>query len=113
LNYICPAVLEAVFLHGLKETFLGRLSSRLGSEFSPRMPEPSFWTFALVFSHKQVGRRGPFIKGGNFTEKFLRRANYVFLYISIRVLCYGNDLLGFSSNFLILEFKFPVAVVHK
>jgi hypothetical protein len=47
-------VLEAIFLHGLKETFLGRLSSRLGSEFSPRMPEPSFWTFALVFSHKQV-----------------------------------------------------------
>jgi hypothetical protein len=47
-------VLEAIFLHGLKATFLGRLSSRLGSEFSPRMPEPSFWTFALVFSHKQV-----------------------------------------------------------
>lgn len=48
------SVLEAMFLHGLKATFLGRLSSRLGSEFSPRMPEPSFWTFALVFSHKQV-----------------------------------------------------------
>ena len=50
--------LEAVFVHGLKETFLGRLSSRLSSKeavvSSPKMPEPSFWTFALVFSHKQV-----------------------------------------------------------
>jgi len=50
--------LEAVFVHGLKETFLGRLSSRLSGHetrvTSPKMPEPSFWTFALVFSHKQV-----------------------------------------------------------
>jgi len=50
--------LEAVFVHGLKETFLGRLSSRLSGHeatvASPKMPEPSFWTFALVFSHKQV-----------------------------------------------------------
>jgi len=54
---LCTAV-EAVFVHGLKETFLGRLSSRLASHearvSSPKMPEPSFWTFALVFSHKQV-----------------------------------------------------------
>jgi len=47
-------VLEATFVHGLKETFLGRLSSRLQESSSPRMPEPSFWTFCLVFSHKQV-----------------------------------------------------------
>ena len=49
--------LEAVFVHGLKETFLGKLTSRFSSESaagSPRMPEPSFWTFALVFSHKEV-----------------------------------------------------------
>jgi len=50
--------LEAIFVHGLKETFLGKLSSRFSSSDggvgSPRMPEPSFWTFALVFSHKEV-----------------------------------------------------------
>ena len=50
--------LEAVFVHGLKETFLGKLTSRFSSADagvgSPRMPEPSFWTFALVFSHKEV-----------------------------------------------------------
>ena len=53
---LCTA-LEAIFVHGLKETFLGRLSSRLvGQEAvsSPKMPEPSFWTFALVFTHKHV-----------------------------------------------------------
>ena len=52
---LCTAI-EAVFIHGLKETFLGRLSSRFGEGGSgtPRMPEPSFWTFALVFSHKEV-----------------------------------------------------------
>lgn len=52
---LCIAI-EAVFIHGLKETFLGRLSSRFGEGGSgtPRMPEPSFWTFALVFSHKEV-----------------------------------------------------------
>jgi len=54
-NRLCTA-LEAIFSHGLKETFLGRLSSRLsdGGVSSPRMPEPTFWTFALVFSHKEV-----------------------------------------------------------
>ena len=50
--------LEAMFVHGLKETFLGKLSSRFSSSDagvgSPRLPEPSFWTFALVFSHKEV-----------------------------------------------------------
>ena len=52
---LCTA-LEAVFIHGLKDTFLGRLSSRFsdGGVASPKMPEPSFWTFALVFSHKEV-----------------------------------------------------------
>ena len=52
---LCTA-LEACFIHGLKETFLGRLQSRFseGGVGSPRMPEPSFWTFALVFSHKEV-----------------------------------------------------------
>ena len=52
---LCTA-LEACFIHGLKETFLGRLSSRLQDSgvSSPRLPEPSFWTFALVFSHKEV-----------------------------------------------------------
>jgi len=48
------AVLEAIFVHGLKETFLGRLTSRLQDSASPRMPEPSFWTFCLVFSHRAV-----------------------------------------------------------
>jgi len=48
------AVVEAIFVHGLKETFLGRLTSRLQDTASPRMPEPSFWTFCLVFSHRAV-----------------------------------------------------------
>jgi len=48
------SVLEAIFVHGLKETFLGRLTSRLQDTASPRMPEPSFWTFCLVFSHRAV-----------------------------------------------------------
>ena len=50
--------LEAVFVHGLKETFLGKLTSRFsasdGGVGSPKMPEPSFYTFALVFRHKEV-----------------------------------------------------------
>ena len=53
---LCTA-LEAVFVHGLKETFLGRIfSSRFneGGAGTPKLPEPSFWTFALVFSHKEV-----------------------------------------------------------
>jgi len=53
-NRLC-SILEAIFIHGLKETFLGRLSARLAlADMSPKMPEPSFWTFVLVFSHKEV-----------------------------------------------------------
>lgn len=48
------SVLEALFIHGLKSTFLGRFPSWGGGDFSPRLPEPSFWTFALLYSHKQV-----------------------------------------------------------
>lgn len=49
-------VLEALFVHGLKDTFLGRLSARFqdSSSASPRLPDPSFWTFCLVFSHRAV-----------------------------------------------------------
>eukprot|EP00088_Acartia_fossae_P004865 TRINITY_DN12103_c0_g1_i6.p1 TRINITY_DN12103_c0_g1~~TRINITY_DN12103_c0_g1_i6.p1 ORF type:complete len:954 (-),score=221.58 TRINITY_DN12103_c0_g1_i6:488-3349(-) len=48
------SVLEAMFIHGLKSTFLGRFPLWGGGDFSPRLPEPSFWTFALLYSHKQV-----------------------------------------------------------
>jgi len=47
-------ILEALFIHGLKPTFLGRFPLWGGGEFSPRLPEPAFWTFALLYSHKQV-----------------------------------------------------------
>jgi hypothetical protein len=48
------SVLEALFIHGLKSTFLGRFPLWGGGDLSPRLPEPSFWTFALLYSHKQV-----------------------------------------------------------
>jgi len=47
-------ILEAIFIHGLKAPFLGRFPLWGGGESSPRLPEPAFWTFVLLYSHKQV-----------------------------------------------------------
>jgi hypothetical protein len=44
-------VVEAILLHGLKETFLQLLTS-LGSDETQK-PNPSFWSFILLFLHKQ------------------------------------------------------------
>lgn len=52
LNSLCT-VLEAIFIHGLKETFLNRVSQVIGGD--PDMkPEPTFWGPLLIFSHRDI-----------------------------------------------------------
>ena len=46
--------LEALFIHGLKDSQLG-WSRKVKS--SMRITEPSFWTFVLIFSHKDTIQR--------------------------------------------------------
>ena len=41
--------LEALFIHGLKDSLIGWSRK---SKTSARGPEPNFWTYALIFSHK-------------------------------------------------------------
>lgn len=48
------AVLEALFLHGLKDSLLNRVTQALSSPDFDAMPQPSFWGPLLVFSHRQV-----------------------------------------------------------
>lgn len=43
--------IEAILLHGLKETFL-QILSNFGSDETQK-PNPSFWSFVLLFLHKQ------------------------------------------------------------
>ncbi|KAG5683899.1 hypothetical protein PVAND_013158 [Polypedilum vanderplanki] len=43
--------IEAILLHGLKESFL-QILSNFGSDESAK-PNPSFWSFVLLFLHKQ------------------------------------------------------------
>lgn len=45
------SMLEAVFLHGLKETFLQMTFDFLDSE-ADRRPNPNFWSVVLLFLHK-------------------------------------------------------------
>ncbi|KAL7737833.1 hypothetical protein ACLKA6_006213 [Drosophila palustris] len=45
--------LEAVFLHGLKDSFLWATINVIAGDVE-RRPEPSFWSPAMVFMHKQV-----------------------------------------------------------
>ncbi|XP_077870353.1 pleckstrin homology domain-containing family M member 1-like [Saccoglossus kowalevskii] len=52
-NAVCH-VIEAIFLHGLKESFSNKLSSYFGSGNTGRAPQPSFWQFLLSFTHKDV-----------------------------------------------------------
>ncbi|KAH9634195.1 hypothetical protein HF086_001397 [Spodoptera exigua] len=50
-NTLCMA-LEAVFLHGLKDTFLRKAKNALTGE-SDQQPQPNFWPLILVLSHRQ------------------------------------------------------------
>lgn len=46
-------VLEAIFIHGLKESFIQRVSQAMMSEFDAR-PDPNFWGPLLEVSHRDV-----------------------------------------------------------
>ncbi|KAL6430488.1 hypothetical protein ACFW04_007828 [Cataglyphis niger] len=48
------SVLEAIFLHGLKDTLLNRVTEALSGPDFDAMPQPSFWGPLLVFSHRQI-----------------------------------------------------------
>ncbi|XP_076236884.1 pleckstrin homology and RUN domain containing M1 [Calliopsis andreniformis] len=48
------SVLEAVFLHGLKDSLLNRVTEVLSGPDLDAMPQPSFWGPLLVFSHRQM-----------------------------------------------------------
>ncbi|XP_037948085.1 uncharacterized protein LOC119679671 [Teleopsis dalmanni] len=45
--------LEAIFLHGLKDSFLWQTITVIAGDVE-RRPEPSFWSPIMVFMHKQV-----------------------------------------------------------
>ncbi|XP_022232872.2 uncharacterized protein LOC111081190 [Drosophila obscura] len=45
--------LEAVFLHGLKDSFLSATFNVIAGDVE-RRPDPSFWSPCMVFMHKQV-----------------------------------------------------------
>lgn len=48
-TYSLITSIESIFIHGLK----GQRTSR-GLTSSNRLPDPNFWTFVLVFSHKDT-----------------------------------------------------------
>lgn len=51
------ATIEAIFLHGLKDSFLWQTVNILvgsGADESNRRPSPTFWSPLLVFSHKSA-----------------------------------------------------------
>ncbi|XP_076376091.1 pleckstrin homology and RUN domain containing M1 [Megalopta genalis] len=48
------SVLEAIFLHGLKNSLLNRVTEVLSGPDLDAMPQPSFWGPLLVFSHRQI-----------------------------------------------------------
>ncbi|XP_014611573.1 PREDICTED: pleckstrin homology domain-containing family M member 1 [Polistes canadensis] len=48
------SVLEAIFLHGLKDSLLNRVTEVLSGPDFEAMPQPSFWGPLLVFSHRQI-----------------------------------------------------------
>lgn len=51
-NNVCH-YLEAIFIHGLKDSFFEKMSAILTNN-PDRSPEPNFWPFLMVFSHKDV-----------------------------------------------------------
>lgn len=48
------SILEAIFLHGLKDSLLNRVTEVLSGPDIDAMPQPSFWGPLLVFSHSQI-----------------------------------------------------------
>ena len=48
------SILEAIFLHGLKDSLLNRMTEALSGPDFDAMPQPSFWGPLLVFSHRQI-----------------------------------------------------------
>ncbi|XP_054280417.1 pleckstrin homology domain-containing family M member 1 [Macrosteles quadrilineatus] len=45
-------VLEAIFLHGIKESLVDKMVLAMGDPDT--RPEPNFWPFLLVFSHREL-----------------------------------------------------------
>lgn len=45
-------VLEAIFIHGTKETLVERMTLAMGDPDA--RPEPNFWSILLVFSHREI-----------------------------------------------------------
>lgn len=45
-------VLEAIFIHGTKETLVERMALAMGDPDA--RPEPNFWSTLLVFSHREI-----------------------------------------------------------
>ena len=52
-NLLCW-ILEAVFIHGLKNPFFKSMSSVFQNRLQSVPPEPSFWEFVLIFCHQDV-----------------------------------------------------------
>ncbi|XP_044740811.1 uncharacterized protein LOC123302091 [Chrysoperla carnea] len=48
------AVIEAIFLHGLKDSFFQIATKAFTNAETDSRPEPSFWDLLLVFSHQQI-----------------------------------------------------------
>ncbi|CAK9820365.1 Pleckstrin homology domain-containing family M member 3 [Anthophora quadrimaculata] len=48
------SILEAIFLHGLKDSLLNRVTEVLSGPDFDAVPQPSFWGPLLVFSHRQI-----------------------------------------------------------
>lgn len=51
-NALCN-ILEAIFIHGLRDSLGERMSSLLGSD-PDRMPVPNFWPVIMVISHRDL-----------------------------------------------------------
>ena len=50
-NLLC-SVLEAIFIHGLRDSLSERLSSMLKD--IDRMPVPNFWPVIMIISHREL-----------------------------------------------------------
>lgn len=51
-NALCN-VLEAIFIHGLRDSFSEKMSVLLGAD-PDRMPVPNFWPVVLIISHRDL-----------------------------------------------------------
>ncbi|XP_073972423.1 pleckstrin homology and RUN domain containing M1 isoform X2 [Rhodnius prolixus] len=50
-NSLCT-VLEAMFIHGIKETIVDRMSSIIGNP--DQRPSPEFWSPVMIFTHRDI-----------------------------------------------------------